>query len=199
MPSYSKRSLRRAFAGVLLANLVLISPASARKTPAELTATFKDRDAPTPSGATVDTACPVNFVQILDERRSPELVGVINQRAVLAPKDIQTWLRAILAGFNRRGVKPTFDAGVPARPPIAKFSLQTAWIASTEATYSANVVIRLQVQGVADKSLDQVYRGRVSRTAFWSGGVDTLQSAIDGAFADALDAMAVDMKRICAI
>ena len=55
------------------------------------------------------------------------------------------------------------------------------------------MVVKLRVEGQADRS----YRGRVARTAYWSGGTDTLQSAVDGAFADALDEMAVDLKGMC--
>jgi hypothetical protein len=188
-------------AGLLLAQLASAPPAAAKRTQAQLTATFKDRDFPATAGAKPAPACTARFTDIVDIRRSPEMAGVIGQRGVLAPQDVQAWLRAVLGGLNARGVKPDFgaDATVENSAPTVSFTLQTAWIASTTVTYSASVVIQLKAHGAAGQSLDKSYRGNVSRTAYWSGGVDTLQSAIDGAFADALDAMAVDLRTLCEV
>lgn len=195
-------TLRRAWRGCVLLPIALLavsSPASAKRTQAQLTATFKDRDLSAAGKEKPASACTVNFSDILDERRSPEMAGVIGERGVLAPKDTRVWLQAVLGGLDARGIKPGFEADADALPgaPAARFTLQTAWIASTAVTYSASVVIHLEVRGADDKILDRIYRGRVSRTAYWSGGVDTLQSAMDGAFADALDAMAVDLIPFC--
>lgn len=163
-----------------------------------MTATFKDRAFPATGAAQPEPVCAARFTDIVDVRRSPEMAGVIGQRGVLAPQDVRTWLQAVLGGLTARGVKPGFEGDAAAEgTPTASFTLQTAWIASTAATYSANVVIQLKAQGAAGRSFDKSYRGRVSRTAYWSGGVDTLQSAMDGAFADALDAMAEDLKALC--
>jgi hypothetical protein len=194
----SLRTLGRGCAWILLVQLAAVSPASAERTQAQLTATFKDRNLSSLPKVEPVPACTVYFTEVVDERRSPEMAGVVEQRGVLAPKDVTGWLRAVLNGLTARGIQPSFGTVplVEAALPAAHFILQTAWIASTEVTYSANVVVRLKASA-ADRSLDQTYRGRVSRTAYWSGGVDTLQSAMDGAFAAALDAMAVDLRRIC--
>ncbi|MGZ8284510.1 MAG: hypothetical protein ACXW27_16430 [Allosphingosinicella sp.] len=162
-----------------------------------MTATFKDRDAPTPGTKGKAPACTVNFAEIVDERRSPELVGVIERRAVRAPADVQAWMRAVLGGLAARGVTAQFGAAGAPGTRSARFILQTAWIQSTVVTYSASVVVRLQAEGAAGSAIDRSYRGRVARTAYWSGGTGTLQSAVDGAFADALDSMAVDLKTLC--
>lgn len=192
---YPMRRLRLGCAWLLVANFAALSPALAAPKPAQLTATFKDRDAPNgkPSG------CTVNFAEIVDERRSPEMVGVIERRAVRAPADVQAWMRAVLGGLPARGVDVRFDAAAAPGTTPARFTLQTAWIQSTVVTYSASVVVRLQAEGAAGGAIDKSYRGRVARTAYWSGGTGTLQSAVDGAFADALDAMAVDLKAVCGV
>jgi hypothetical protein len=184
---------------IVLANLAAFSPASAKRTPAQLTPTFKDR-APVAianKGAN-PSSCSVNFAEIRDERRSPDLVGVVNRRAVRAPADTQAWMRAVLSGLEARGVKVGFrpDA-VGAGLSTARLILQTAWIAGGEVTYSGNVVVKLEARAEGGRTIDQIYRGRASRTAYWSGGADTLQSAVDGAFADALDAMAADLRNLC--
>ncbi len=182
-----------------MANLAAFSPASAKRTPAQLTPTFKDRT-PVEIGDKEAklSPCTVNFAEIRDERRSPDLVGVVERRAVRAPADTQSWMRAVLSGLNARGVNVRFhSSAAEAGMSMAKLSLQTAWIASTEVTYSANVVVKLEAHGQAGRTIDHTYRGRASRTAYWSGGVDTLQSAIDGAFSDALDAMAADLRKMC--
>ncbi len=180
-------------AWLLAAGLAAGSPAFAAPKPAQLTATFKDRDAPAgkPSG------CTVNFAEIVDERRSPDLVGVIERRAVRAPADVQAWMRAVLGGLIARGVDVRFDSAAAPGTIPARFTLQTAWMQSTVSTYSASVVVRLQAEGSAGAAIDRSYRGRVARTSYWSGGTATLQSAVDGAFADALDAMAADLKAAC--
>jgi hypothetical protein len=173
------------------------SPALAAPQPAQLTATFKDRDASRADARGVPFGCTISFAEIVDERSSPALVGVIERRAVRAPTDVQAWMRAVLGGLAARGVTARFDAAPAPGIPSARFTLQTAWIQSTVVTYSASVVVRLQAQGAAGSAIDRSYRGRVARTAYWSGGTGTLQSAVDGAFADALDKMAVDLKAMC--
>jgi hypothetical protein len=179
--------LRRACLSLVGVSLAA-SPAFAAPKPAQLTATFNERDPPKEKAS----GCKVNF-EIVDERRSPDLVGVIDRRAVRAPADVQAWMRAVLGGLTGRGVDVEFAAAPSTKS--ARFTLQTAWIQSTVSTYSASVVVRLQAEGTA---LDRSYRGRVARTAYWSGGTGTLQSAVDGAFADALDEMAADLKVLCA-
>ena len=186
--------LRRGCVWLAAVQVTAASPALAAPQPAQLTATFKDRDAPRPDAKA--SACTINF-EIVDERRSPDMVGVIERRAVRAPADVQAWMRAVLGGLTVRGVSPRFDAAAAPGTPSARFTLQTAWIQSTVVTYSASVVVRLQAEGGTGPAIDKSYRGRVARTAYWSGGTATLQSAVDGAFADALDAMAVDLKAMC--
>lgn len=175
------------------------APALAAPKPAQLTPTFKDRDAPNQAPKHGKPECTIHVAEIVDERRSPDVLGVINRRAVLAPKDVQAWMKAVLGGLTARGVTAIYEPDGAAVPqiPSARFTLQTAWIQSTVVTYSASVVVKLKAEGPAGAAVDQSYRGRVARTAYWSGGTDTLQSAIDGAFADALDMMAVDLKSLC--
>ena len=196
MRSVHRRSSWGASALVLIAGIALVAPASAQRTPAQLTPTFKDRDRPD-GGQKTDSTCSVGFAEIVDERRSPELVGVIGKRSVLAPADSQSWMRAVLRGLNARGVKALFDAAGRPGGPTARFVLKTAWVAESVDTYSAVVVVTVQAQGADGRAVDRTYRGRVARTAYWSGGVDTMQSAVDGAFADALDAIAADLKPLC--
>ena len=184
---------------LLLAEAAMPSPASARRTQAQLTATFKDRADDSAPHASPGPACTIAFTRISDERRSPEMAGVIGQRGVLAPVDVDMWLRAVLGGLTPRGIRPVFgsDAAAEATAPTATFALQTAWISSTDVTYTGAVAIHLTAQGAGETVIDKIYRGRATRTAYWSGGVDTLQSAMDGAFADALDAMAIDLGKAC--
>lgn len=200
MPVRPPNAMRRppsACRWLALVCLAAAAPAFAAPKPAQLTASFKDRDAPRGEVPARTPGCTVNFTEIVDERRSPEMVGVIERRAVRAPADVQTWMRAVLGGLAARGVDARFDAAAAPGASSARFTLQTAWIQSTVVTYSASVVVRLQAEGSAGSPIDRSYRGRVVRTAYWSGGVGTLQSAVDGAFADALDSMAVDLKALC--
>jgi hypothetical protein len=181
------------------AALAAAAPALAAPKPAQLTPTFKGAGAPVEPAGEKKRLCAVNFAEIVDQRRSPDVMGVIDRRAVLAPKDFQTWMKAVLGGLTARGVTARFEPDAAATPPIpsARLALQIASIQSTVVTYSASVVVKLKAEGPAGEALDRSYRGRVARTAYWGGGTDKLQSAVDGAFADALDAMAVDLKALC--
>jgi hypothetical protein len=190
---------RHGWAWLVAFGLALPVPAAAAPAPAQLTATFKDRDGPHIDAGARPPACTINFAEIADARSSPDIVGVIDRRAVHAPEDVQTWMKAVLGGLVARGVGVRFEPGAAPAPaaPSAHFTLQTAWIQSTVVTYSANVVVHLQAENAVGAKIDSSIRGRVARTAYWSGGRDTLQSAVDGAFADALDKMAVELKGLC--
>ncbi len=178
----------------------LVPPAFGAPSPAQLTATFKDRAYANQAASAAAPTCAVSIVGIKDLRSSPELVGVIARRPILAPTDFTEWMHAVLHGLTMRGVAIVYDdKAIPQKGmPVVAIGLQTAWVASAATVYSANVVVHVAVDGVGARHIDKVYRGRVSRTAYWSGGSDTMQSAIDGAFADALDTIAIDLKEICA-
>jgi hypothetical protein len=193
------RTISWGWAALLVTQVIGTSPAWSKRTQAQLAAAFEDRGASAPRTAEDPRNCIVSFVDMTDERTSPEIVGVINRRGVLAPQDKQTWFHAVLRGLESRGVLPVFGPGTNAVPTTvtAHFKLRTAWISNAADAYNSNVVVHLNARGSASQSLDQDYRGRSTRTAYWSGGVDTLQSAIDGAFADALNTMAIDLKRLC--
>jgi hypothetical protein len=142
----------------------------------------------------------VEFTEIVDERRSPELMGVVDQRAVRAPPDATAWMREILSALGTRGLSVHLDAAPPdpRSPPItAKFRLQTAWLASTGATYNANAVMTLEAHTPEGRTFTQTYRGRTVHTTYWSAGTDTLQGAMTSAFAKALDAMSTDLRALC--
>ena len=195
MPGPGRTSLA---AGCVLAAVLAVAPAGPAdaKAPVQLTATFEEQE-PVPEAAA--GTCTAAFVETIDERRSPETVGVIGKRAVLAPKDATHWMRAVLSGLGARGVAVRFDATDGAPGAItAKFRLQTAWIAENVSTYDANVVVKVEAEGPSGGTLDQSYRGRASRGIYWGGGGGVMQRAIDGAFAKALDRMAIDLKRLCA-
>ena len=182
--------MRFARAVMLAASFAAVAPAAAAPKPAQLMPTFDERNPPNRA----DPSCAVRF-EIVDGRRSPDVLGVIDRRAVLAPKDFQAWMKAVLGGLTARGVTARLEPDAAADLPSARLTLQIASIQSTVVTYSASVVLKLELSGAAP--LDRSYRGRVARTAYWGGGTDTLQSAVDGAFADALDEMAVDLKGLC--
>ncbi len=201
MPSRRRYRAARALDILATASLALAAPAGATKEPAVLTPTFADRDLRQAAGwKPPPSVCTVNFVEITDGRRSRDLVGVIGKRAVQAPRDTQTWLRAVLSGLGARGITARFDAATgDAATPVAKFGLQMAAINDSVETYTANVLVSIDATGSKGRTLSRTYRGRAARTAYWSGGVDTLQSVMDGAFANALNAMAPDLKQLCPV
>ncbi len=177
----------------------LVSPIYAKKTPAILTSTFRDRANPGGFNDKKIPQCQVNFVEIADNRTSPQLVGVVDRRAVHAPADKGAWLRAVLNGLRARGVRPLYDGYVSSDPdvPSVKFGLATAWISQSAGGYNGNVVISLTSTASDAAAFSKVYRARATRTDYWSSGDERMQSTIDGAFEDALEQMAVDLKTMC--
>lgn len=174
------------------------APALAGKMPVQLEASFDDPKPEDPSPKETVPSCAVSFAETVDERRSPETLGVIGKRAVRAPDNVSLWMKAVLSGLSARGVHARF--GNPAagqNPPTALFRLQTAWIAQNVQTYDANVVVKLEARNASGQEVDRTYRGRASRTTYWSAGSGVMQKAVDGAFADALDDMAADLKALC--
>jgi hypothetical protein len=81
--------------------------------------------------------------------------------------------------------------------PTATLGLKLAWVSELPMTFSGNVLVHLTAGSSSGGRIDKDYRGRAIRTAGWSYGVDTMQSAIDGAFADALNQMAPELTRLC--
>lgn len=183
----------------IVAALAFSAPAAAREA-VVLTPTFADRDLSraNTSGKPVVAVCSVTFVELTDERRFPDIVGVIGTRAIKSPPDREAWLRAVLTGLAARGVSPQFGANAdPQSAATANVRLQLAGINASVNTYTANVVIQVEAKRSNGHALSRVYRGRSARTAFWSGGSETMQSVIDGAFAAALNAIAPDLKQLC--
>jgi hypothetical protein len=178
--------------------LLIAAPAPARVLPALLKASFKDRDRNGSGKPPAPLACTVQFTELNDRRRAPELAGVINRRPVVPPQDVQAWLQAVLGGLAVRGVPARFGpvAGDPTAP-TARLDLKLAWVSELPGTYAGNVSVHLAARAPGGTTIDKDYRGRATRTAGWSGGVDTMQSAIDGAFADALNAIAPDLTKLC--
>ncbi len=167
--------------------------ASARQRPAEITPVFKDRGVPQAIDLPKGQNCAVQIVAMRDDRMEKALVGIIGTRAVKSPLDSATWLKSVLSGLEARNIKVAFDAPAAPSATALSFALKTAWIDASPSTYSANVVAHVTHGDGAEK----IYRGRSSRTAYWSGGEDTLQSALNGAFADLLDKLTLDLGAIC--
>jgi hypothetical protein len=157
-------------------------------------------DTPRQRFDTAGTSCTVRIDNLSDDRSSPEMLGVVQGRAVYAPADRTGWLRSILSGLESRGVPVRFMDEQAAEPLIrSRISLKTAWMTNIASNISATVVIHVRAEGTGHASLDQSYRASSSRMIFWAGISDAeLQKGLDGAFSDALDDMAEDMRRLCA-
>jgi hypothetical protein len=121
----------------------------------------------------------------------------VYKRAILAPADPEAWLRAVLGGLHSRGIAPLFGGGSAAVDgPTARIALKSAWISDNKDIFSANVVFNVEARNSRGVALNKIYRGQAVRIV-WGAGTATLQNAINRAFADALDAVAVDLKRLC--
>lgn len=144
------------------------------------------------------SACTVKIVELKDARTSPEMFGVVDGRAIYAPKDIPKWLRSIVDGLKPRGVTPRFDDAGEAAPAMleARVTLQTAWLSNVRGNITSTAVLHVQARNPAGATIDKPYRGSVARILWWSKPAEA-QEGIDDALSRALDAAAVDMRQLC--
>lgn len=142
--------------------------------------------------------CVVTVTGLLDNRRSPEMIGVFGGRAVHAPADRDAWLKSVIVALESRKIDLRFsDTQLPADSGItAQISLAKAWIANTNSNMSASVVLQLRATTPAGQAIDMPYRGGGSHIN-WASGFGELQRVMDVAIARSLDAMAADLHKLC--
>lgn len=147
------------------------------------------KDAPT---------CTVRVTSLTDARTSPEMFGIVANRAIYAPEDRAAWLRSVVDGLKTRGVTPSFPDEDAAGPAMieARFSLRSAWMTSVRANITATAVLQVEARGAGGKTIDKPYRGSVARI-LWHGKPGELQKGIDDAVSRALNQIAIDMHGLC--
>lgn len=143
--------------------------------------------------------CAVHIVNLVDDRRSPEMIGMLGGKPVLAPPDRTAWLVSVVTGLQARGISVDFTNPSVENPAVvnANLSLKTAWINAVQISLGASVVFKLQAKGADARTVDQYYRGSASRMN-WASGDGEIKSDINIAFSRALDAMAHDLAGLCA-
>lgn len=139
--------------------------------------------------------CTLRVLGLVDERRSPEMIGVYFGRAIHAPEDRDAWLRSMIVALKSRKITVEF-ADVTTATPV-EIAVTKAWIANTESNMSASIVFRMKTKDVAGVTTEQSYRGGASHMSYWSGGPGELQRAFDTSVSRGLDAMAADMHKLC--
>jgi hypothetical protein len=142
--------------------------------------------------------CRVHIVEIADARRSPEMIGMLGGKPVLAPQDRTAWLLSVVSGLKARGIDLDFNNPSVETPGIinANISLQTAWVNAVQVSFDNSVVFKVQAKGTDTRTVDQYYRGSSSRMN-WASGDGETKSGINIAFSRALDAIARDLARLC--
>ncbi len=173
----------------------LASQALAAPKPMDLTSIYDDSvstDIKLPKNA---KPCHVKLASLVDERRSPELVGIYLGRSIRAPTDRDAWLNSMIAALRSRKIFTTPIDAENATP--LDIAVTKAWITNTDLNMSASIVFRLRLTDEAGVKTEQSYRGGASHSSFISGGPNQLQRAFDTAVSRALDAMATDIQRRC--
>jgi hypothetical protein len=181
----------------VLASPALALAACAATQPMTVSASFVDS---TPHAAmAVAPPCSIDVVELVDARHAPGTLGVVAGRAVKSPDDTNAWLRSIIGGLRARGVAVDFrePASTPSDAILVRVSLQTAWVTNVWDNGTANVVLHVRAGRGGAATIDRDYRGSLS-TVNWASGVGELQGLVDHAFAKALDAIAADLRPLCA-
>jgi len=142
--------------------------------------------------------CAVHIMDLVDDRRSPEMIGMLGGKPVLAPQDRAAWLHSVIGGLQARGIAVDFNNPSVETPGTinANISLKTAWISAVQISLNASVVFKVQAKGIDTATVDQYYRGSASRMN-WALGDGEIKSDINIAFSRGLDAMARDLAGLC--
>ena len=142
--------------------------------------------------------CGVHVMEIVDARRSPEMIGMLGGKPVLAPQDRPAWLLSVITGLKGRGFALDFSDPAVENPRFinAHIALQTAWINNVQTSLDQSVVFKVQAKGPDGRTIDAFFRGSSSRMN-WASGDGEIRSAMNVAFSRALDAMAHDLAGLC--
>ena len=137
-------------------------------------------------------------MEIADARRSPEMIGMLGGKPVLAPQDRTAWLLSVVGGLKARGIATDFRNPAVEDPDVinARIVLQTAWINSVQVSLDQSVVFRIQAKGTDGRTIDKYYRGSSTRMN-WASGDGEIKTAMNVAFSRALDAVAHDLAELC--
>lgn len=190
--------IRRAAGALALATASLALTAWV-PAPVEIDAVFVDR---VPEGYQKSkeppAACAVNVVEVADLRRAKDTIGVVAGRSVKAPADTTAWLTSIMGGLNARGLAVVSD---PARAQGAnditvRVGLKSVWLTAVSTNKAANVVLHIRAELAGRPPIDADYRGSLTNVN-WASTKDELKNLTNAAFAEALNAIAPDLRRLC--
>lgn len=182
---------------VLLAAAVPVAAQSASK-PVLVDPLYHEPTTPVSLAIAGAPPCTVHIVEVVDGRRSPEMLGMLGGKPVLAPQDRAAWLASIVKGLTARGVAADFDnPGVETPGAVnTHVTLQTAWVDAVQASLNESAVFKVQAKAGDGRSIDQYYRGSASRIN-WVTGDAEIKAGLNIAFSRALDAMAHDLVGLC--
>lgn len=193
------RTMRPPVVGLLAAGALALAAFAPQ--PVQISETFVDRvpEGYEPvRGEVAVPGCPVNVVQVSDDRRAKDAIGVVGGRAVKAPVDTDAWLKSIMGGLNARRFAVTFDS---ARPPAAAditvtVSLKSVWLTSVMTNKAGTVVMHLHAERPGKPVIDRDFRGNLTN-GNWASTRDELTNLTNAIFALALDQMAVELWTLC--
>ncbi|HWE98337.1 MAG TPA: hypothetical protein VG248_00905 [Caulobacteraceae bacterium] len=193
-----------------VAAAALASLAGCAQTPDTLSGTYANPDHGPPrvvapvsarqaaKGPPPAPSCPLEVTAIVDGRHVRDALGSVSGRTVRAPADQEAWLRSVIFGLGSRGFALSqAGPGAPVSGALsARFTLQNAWVSSVASNKVADVIWHVDATRDGTSVISKDYRGASNRMN-WSSGDDELQGIVNRAFAQALDAMAVDLREQC--
>lgn len=197
-----KNSQMRVSALALLAGCLLAPTLAAAASPIVVDPLYVEPARPADGAAAPDAGCAIQIVELRDTRREPQTLGTVmlNGRAIQAPADRDAWLRSVFeVGLKARGFKPSFSAPAAEAPEAVAVHvrLHSIWITTQTMNKVGSVVVRMSAgTPVAPLSPEKVYRG--DQTAvFWGTSQGEFNGFVDRVWANALDAMAADLRSLC--
>jgi len=189
-----RHSLQIVFA---LVGLTLSVTCFAGSKPFAVSETYVERADVSGNLKKMQSTCSVQFTDIIDARRSKDMLGMMYNKPVHGPTDSIAWLKSALGGLGARGVTPVFgpDSAPSTGAVKAQASLMLVWI-SAGMNMVANVVVHIHAHRNGQPDIDKDFRGTESQMN-WAGANGEIQATVDKAYGKLLDQIAPELFKLC--
>lgn len=151
---------------------------------------------------TVAPFCRLTITKLTDSRLDPTVVGNIGGRQVRVAGDSKIWMKDLLRGLSRWGIRVSFaddphreaSTALPSLP--VEVQLLTVWLDSLATSKSVNAVFRFEYQ-VGGQRIPATYRGSHT-TVNWNSTDAEIESLLDAALQQVLEQTQRDVHQYCA-
>ena len=197
------KSMARATGAVAMALVATGFAGCVSSVPMTISESFSNPDTTVVSAqhksAAGESRCKLVVDNIADARTDLAILGTVSGRPVHAPTNLDAWLHNVIAGFETRGIRVSFDAtpNQDAAALVASMTLRIAWVSELVESKNATTLWHMRMRHGDTILVDRDFRG-TDTVLNWSSGDGELQRMVDRAQGRALDLMAAAVRSTCA-